>query len=199
LLYNANKTNDEVLKKIEFMENPFVDGDNIYYIERISNENDDIKLKTLVKKYSISKDEVEIISEIPYYEVHGFIGMGNSKELYLNLNLGSDDGIAIIEDGNTTIRPPSWYGSAIETLPSKLVSLTGYYNGYLFSIDNYYREQLLYHSLEGKLYDWKEIDLNSNENTEESGYLYNAKLIDKYLYIQGEDRLIEINLEEALE
>jgi len=55
------------------------------------------------------------------------------------------------------------------------------------------------YTIEGKLNDWKEIDLNNNENTEESGYLYNAKLIDKYLYIQGEDRLIEINLEEALE
>lgn len=192
-----NENNMDLLKKMEFMENPLVDGDNIYYIQRISNENDG-KLKTLIKKYSLSNDKVEIISEIPMYEVHGFIGMGDNQELYINLNLGSDAGIAIIEDGETTIRPPSRYGSAIEALPSKLVSLTGYYNGYIFSIDDYH-QSVMYHSLEDKVYNWKEIDLTNNEGIKKYGELYNAKLIDKYLYIQGEDRLIEINLEEALE
>lgn len=190
--------NITLLKKLEPMSNPFTDGDNIYYMQRSINENVN-EQKTIIKKYSLSKDEVEIISEINYYEVLGFIGMGDNQELYLDMYLISDPGIAIIKDGKTTFRGTGYGGSAMETYPSGLVSLTGYYNGYIYYIFNR-GEQFYYQSSQTEQPNLhrNEIDLNSNVNPNEKKGLFNTRLIDEYLYVQGENRLIEINLEEVL-
>ncbi len=189
-----------LLKKLEPMSNPFTDGDNIYYMQRSINE-DVNEQKTIIKKYSLSKDEVEIISEINYYEVLGFIGIGDNQELYLDMNLISEPGIAVIKDGKNTFKGTGYSGSAMETYPSGLVSLSGYYNGYIYYIFNR-GEQFYYQSSQEEqpnLYNRNEINLNSNENPNEKKGLFNTRLIDNYLYVQGENRLIEINLEEVLE
>ena len=199
--YIFDKDITTLLKKIEPMSNPITDSDNIYYIQRSINKYDVNEQKTVIKKYSLSKDEVEVISEIQGYEVLGFIGMGNSQELYLDMHLISDPGIAVIKDGKTTFSGMGYNGSAMEIYPSKIVSLTGYYNGYLFYIFNR-GEQFHYQSIQdvqSNWYDWKEIDLNNSESPDEMKGLFNTRLIDKYLYIQGEDRLIEIKLEEVLD
>lgn len=138
---------------------------------------------------------------IPVYEVLGFIGMGNHQELYLDLNLISDPGIAVIKDGKATFRGTGYNGFAMEIFPSKLVSLTGYYNGYLFYIFNQ-QNQLYYQSVSADQSDWNEwkvIDLNNGENPEKIKELFNAKMIDHYVYVQDENKLIEINLKEVLE
>lgn len=191
--YIYTKDKGEIIKRIEPIKHPVIDGENIYYV-MTTFEEDQLFGETTIKKYSIEKDETNILGPLVLdgmnnYPIREIVGIDTNNTLYVEAFGLSDPGYYSIKNGKEEYAGPTKDGlTGINILPFNSMVSTAYYkdNFIQVSTDNiYYKNSQI---------PWKNILPEENK----SHYFTNVKLIDNYLYLQDNNKLWEVNLDKIL-
>lgn len=191
--YIYTKDKGEIIKWIEPIKHPVIDGGSIYYV-KTTFEEDKLFGETTLIVYSIEKDETNILGTLILdgmynYHIREIIGIDRNSTVYFEAFGISDPGFFSIKNGKEEYAGPTKDGlTAINILPFNSMVSTVYYkdNFIQVSTDNiYYKNSQI---------PWKSILPVDNK----SHYFTNVKLIDNYLYLQDNNKLWEVNLDNIL-